>query len=72
MGLEKREGQAENIVESKFAEGDRVRIIDGPLVSHFGVVESVDLDKKRVSVTVFAFGRETSADLDLSQLERAD
>lgn len=63
MGMEKRE------VVVRYRVGDAVRIVDGPLQSFTGVVEAVEPDKNRVSVTVSMFGRETPVELELDQIE---
>ena len=63
MGMEKHE------VVVRYRVGDAVRIVDGPLQSFTGVVEAVEPDKNRVSVTVSMFGRETPVELELDQVE---
>ena len=63
MGVEKRE------IVVNYAVGDTVRILDGPLNSFTGVVESVDVDKNQVNVVVSMFGRETSVEFELDQVE---
>ena len=63
LGVEKREY---NIA---FSEGDRVRIVDGPLDTFIGVVEELDLEHEKVRVVVSMFGRETPVELDLGQVE---
>ncbi len=63
MGVEKRE------IIVNYAVGDSVRIIDGPLSSFIGTVESIDVDKNAVSVVVSMFGRETSVEFELDQVE---
>ena len=63
MGVEKRE-----IVVS-YAVGDTVRILDGPLSSFSGVVESIEVEKNSVSVVVSMFGRETPVEFELDQVE---
>ena len=63
MGMEKHE------IVVKYQVGDTVRIIDGPLQSFTGVVEEIEPEKDRVCVMVSMFGRETSVDLDLDQVE---
>ena len=63
MGVEKRE-----IVVS-YNVGDTVRILDGPFSSFTGVVEEIDIDKNSVSVVVTMFGRETSVEFELDQVE---
>lgn len=66
MGMEKHE-----IVVS-YHVGDHVRIMDGPLASFTGVVEEIEPEKDRVSVMVSMFGRETSVELELDQVEIQD
>ena len=63
MGVEKRE------IVVNYAVGDSVRILDGPFSSFTGTVEAFELDKNSVSVVVTMFGRETSVDFELDQVE---
>ena len=63
MGVEKRE------IVVNYAVGDTVRILDGPFSSFTGVVEEIDVDKNSVSVVVTMFGRETSVEFELDQIE---
>ena len=63
MGVEKRE------IVVNYAVGDTVRILDGPLSSFTGVVEDIEVDKNAVSVIVSMFGRETSVEFELDQVE---
>ena len=65
MGVEKKE-----IVVS-YAVGDTVRILDGPLTSFTGVVESIEVENNSVNVIVSMFGRETSVEFELDQVEVA-
>ena len=63
MGVEKKE------IIVNYAVGDTVRILDGPLSSFTGVVESMEVDKNSVSVIVSMFGRETPVEFELDQIE---
>lgn len=63
MGVEKRE------IIVNYDVGDTVRILDGPLSSFTGTVESIDLDGNSVSVIVSMFGRETPVEFELDQVE---
>ena len=63
MGVEKRE------IVVNYSVGDTVRILDGPLSSFTGVVETVDVEKNAVSVIVSMFGRETPVEFELDQVE---
>jgi len=49
--------------------GDTVKVISGPLENFIGVVEEINLDKKKVRVSVFMFGRETPVELEFNQVE---
>ena len=63
MGVEKRE------IVVNYAVGDTVSILDGPLSSFTGVVESIEVEKNSVSVIVSMFGRETPVEFELDQVE---
>ena len=63
MGVEKRE------IVVNYNVGDTVRILDGPFSSFSGTVEEIDIDKNSVSVVVTMFGRETSVEFELDQVE---
>ncbi len=63
MGIEKKE------IIVNYTVGDSVRILDGPLSTFIGRVDAVDVDKNRVDVVVSMFGRETSVEFELDQVE---
>ena len=63
MGVEKRE------IVVNYAVGDTVRILDGPLSSFTGTVETIEVEKNAVSVIVSMFGRETPVEFELDQVE---
>ena len=63
MGIEKHE------IVVLYHVGDTVRITDGPLATFTGVVENIEPEKNKVSVIVSMFGRETTVDLELDQVE---
>ena len=63
MGVEKKE------IIVNYNVGDTVRILDGPLSSFTGTVESIEIEKNAVSVVVSMFGRETSVEFELDQVE---
>ena len=60
-------------VKIDFAEGDTVKIIDGPLNGYLGKVTELksDIGKVKLSVDLF-MGRETEVDLELHQVEALD
>ena len=63
MGVEKRE------IVVNYSVGDTVRILDGPLSSFTGVVDSIEVENNAVNVIVSMFGRETSVEFELDQIE---
>ena len=63
MGIEKRE------IVVNYAVGDTVRILDGPLSSFTGVVDNIEVESNAVNVIVSMFGRETSVEFELDQIE---
>ena len=63
MGVEKRE------IVVNYEVGDTVRILDGPLSSFTGTVEGIDVENNSVDVVVSMFGRETSVEFTLDQIE---
>jgi len=56
--------------ETDLKAGDQIKVIHGPLEGMTGVVDSVDIEKSKCRVTVNMFGRDTSADLEMHQIER--
>ena len=63
MGVEKRE------IVVNYSVGDTVRILDGPLSSFTGTVDSIEVENNAVNVIVSMFGRETSVEFELDQVE---
>jgi len=63
MGVEKKE------IIVNYEVGDTVRILDGPLSSFTGKVESIEIENNAVNVIVSMFGRETSVEFELDQVE---
>ncbi len=48
---------------------DQVKVTDGPFANFMGVVEHVDQEKGKLKVLVSIFGRPTSVELDVLQVE---
>ena len=63
MGVEKKE------IIVNYEIGDLVRILDGPFASFTGTVDSIDLDNNAVNVIVSMFGRDTTVEFELDQVE---
>ena len=66
LGVEKKE------IIINYAVGDTVSITDGPLENFSGTVDEIDQEKNMVRVTISMFGRETSVELELDQVEPMD
>jgi len=64
------EGTAAPKPKVQFAEGDTVRVIDGPFSNFNGSVEEVQADKGKVRVQISIFGRATPVTLDFMQVEK--
>jgi len=57
------------VLESDFKVGDKVRITAGSFEGNDGEIESIDSIKGRVKLKVEAFGRSTSIEVEMSQVE---
>jgi len=64
MGVE----EFETVVD--YEVGDNVRVISGPLENFIGIVEEINMERKKVRVAVSMFGRETPVELDLVQIQK--
>lgn len=62
LGVENKE------IRVDYAVGDNVKVVEGPLAGFIGLVEEIDREKQKVRVKVSMFGRETSAELGLSEV----
>ncbi len=56
--------------KQSYAQGESVRIIDGPFDSFTGTVEEVNLEKGKLRVMVGIFGRATPVEVDFLQVEK--
>lgn len=57
-------------IEEPYIVGETVKIIDGPFNDFTGNVEEVNDEKKKLSVTVKIFGRDTPVELSFTQVEK--
>ncbi|MCL0052930.1 transcription termination/antitermination protein NusG [Dehalococcoidales bacterium] len=57
-------------VKVGFRKGQSVRVRDGPFIDFVGVVDEISEEKGKVKVLLSLFGRETSVELDLLQVEK--
>ena len=62
------QGEEEN--EIPFFVGEKVKVTDGPFSTFSGVIEAVDNDRKKLTVSVKIFGRKTPMELSFMQVEK--
>jgi transcriptional antiterminator NusG len=53
-----------------FEIGETLNVIEGPFESFSGAVEDFDIEKQKVKISVLIFGRATSVELDINQVEK--
>lgn len=54
----------------EYTTGQEVHVIDGPFANFNGVAFDVDNIKQKMTVKILVFGRETSVELEFSQVEK--
>lgn len=72
--LGKTTGEAEEVPAGDlpdvvYSVGDHVRVKSGPFANFTGEVEDVDLDKRKVKMSVSIFGRPTPVQVDFTEVE---
>lgn len=74
LGVDRKESDAgdQKMIEVNYSVGDMVSIVAGPLMGFSGTVESIDTENNCVNVTVSMFGRDTSVELELGQVQLTD
>lgn len=74
LGVDRKDSDAgdQKMIEVNYSVGDIVSIVAGPLMGFTGTVESIDTENNCVNVTVSMFGRDTSVELELSQVQLSD
>lgn len=68
--IQRRVGEQEAKFKSDFQVGDLVVIADGPFKNYEGSVDSVDINKGKLTVLVLIFDRETPVELDFTQVKK--
>jgi transcriptional antiterminator NusG len=63
--------QEQEVTEIPYQIGDRVKVIDGPFSDFVGMVDDINPEKSKIKVMVSIFGRNTSVELDVLQVEEA-
>lgn len=62
--------ESEEINEVPYLIGESIKVVDGPFASLNGVIEEVDNEKKKLTVSVKIFGRKTPMELSFTQVEK--
>ncbi len=70
LGEEEVETEEKTLVECDFGVGDTVRVASGAFVDFNGEVTRLSTEENKVSVNVTVFGRVTSVDLKIEQVEK--
>ena len=68
--IERRVGEQEAKFKSDFQIGDLVVIVDGPFKNYDATVDSVDVNKGKLTVLVLIFDRETPVELGFDQVAK--
>ena len=68
--LELSSDKEDNSKNIAFEVGEVLNIIEGPFESFSGSVEEYDSEKQKVKISVSIFGRATSVELDVNQVEK--
>ena len=64
------EGAARPKAKVAFEVGEQVKVIDGPFADFNGVVEEIRPEKGTLKVSISIFGRSTSVEMELVQVEK--
>ena len=65
MGVEK-----VRMADMDVSMGDHVSVKSGPLEGFSGTVEAVDKDRRKITVRISMFGKETPVEIDYSQISK--
>lgn len=63
-------GERQVRMKQTYAQGEQVKIIEGPFESFSVTIEEVNPEKNRLKVMVGIFGRSTPVEVDMAQVEK--
>ncbi|MCQ2093685.1 MAG: transcription termination/antitermination protein NusG [Bacteroidaceae bacterium] len=66
VDVDEKEEQVETLVD--YIEGESVKVTDGPFSGFNGVIEEINVEKKKLKVSVKIFGRVTPLELGFGQV----
>lgn len=61
---------SDGVDEAQYEIDQEVHVIDGPFANFNGLASNVDNQKQKMTVKILVFGRETSVELEFSQIEK--
>src|SRR5262249_11255055 len=64
------EGGSMPVIDIQFNVGETVKIIDGAFKSFDGIIESIDVGKGMLTLSVSIFGRATAVELSYNQVQK--
>lgn len=59
-------------VRMDYTIGEQIKIINGPFELFTGKITRINLEKQEVKVTITLFGRETTVELSLAEIEKIE
>ncbi|MDR1725164.1 MAG: transcription termination/antitermination protein NusG [Bacteroidales bacterium] len=57
-------------IENPFIVGETVKVVDGPFNNFSGIIEDINVEKRKLKVVVKIFGRKTPVELSFFQVEK--
>lgn len=63
------EEEVQPVPAMEYEIGDKVRVISGPFSGFIGNIEDIDMEHQRLRLSISLFGRSTSVDLGLLEVE---
>ena len=70
LGVDDAAEEIPAVMEVDFIEGESVKVMDGPFSGFDGVIEEVNMEKKKLTVAVKIFGRVTPLELSFGQVSK--